>query len=293
MAQITAGLVKELRERTGAGMMDCKKALAATEGDMDKAIDFLREKGLAAAAKKAGRIAAEGLVVSYVSEDAKVGVIVEVNCETDFVAKTENFQELVGGIAAFIAKSNPADMEALNASEIEEGKTVAALITESIAKIGENISLRRFARYEVAEGMVAAYIHGGGKIGVLVSMTAGTAELGKDVAMHIAAANPGYLTREQVPTAELEHEKAVLTEQARNEGKPEKIIEKMVMGRIQKYYKEVCLVDQEFVKDPDQTVGKLVAAAGASVTEFTRFQLGEGIEKKQEDFAAEVMAQIK
>ena len=152
MAQITAGLVKELRERTGAGMMDCKKALAATEGDMDKAIDFLREKGLAAAAKKAGRIAAEGLVVSYVSEDAKVGVIVEVNCETDFVAKTENFQELVGGIAAFIAKSNPADMEALNASEIEEGKTVAALITESIAKIGENISLRRFARYEVAEG---------------------------------------------------------------------------------------------------------------------------------------------
>ncbi len=293
MAQITAGLVKELRERTGAGMMDCKKALAATDGDMDKAIDFLREKGLAAAAKKAGRIAAEGLVVSYVSEDSKVGVIVEVNCETDFVAKTENFQELVAGIAAHVAKSNPADMDALNASEIEAGKTVAALITESIAKIGENISLRRFARYEVAEGMVAAYIHGGGKIGVLVSMTAGDAELGKDVAMHIAAANPGYLTREQVPTAELEHEKAVLTEQARNEGKPEKIIEKMVQGRIQKYYKEVCLVDQEFVKDPDQTVGKLVAAAGAAVTEFTRFQLGEGIEKKQEDFAAEVMAQIK
>ena len=293
MAQITAGLVKELRERTGAGMMDCKKALAATEGDMDKAIDFLREKGLAAAAKKAGRIAAEGLVVSYVSEDSKVGVIVEVNCETDFVAKTENFQELVAGIAAHVAKSNPADMEALNASEIEAGKTVAALITESIAKIGENISLRRFARYEAAEGMVAAYIHGGGKIGVLVSMTAGSAELGHDVAMHIAAANPGYLNREQVPTAELEHEKAVLTEQARNEGKPEKIIEKMVLGRIQKYYKEVCLVDQEFVKDPDQTVGKLVAAAGAAVTEFTRFQLGEGIEKKQEDFAAEVMAQIK
>ena len=293
MAQITAGLVKELRERTGAGMMDCKKALAATDGDMDKAIDFLREKGLAAAAKKAGRIAAEGLVVSYVSEDSKVGVIVEVNCETDFVAKTENFQELVAGIAAHVAKSNPADMDALNASEIEAGKTVAALITESIAKIGENISLRRFARYEAAEGMVAAYIHGGGKIGVLVSMTAGTEELGHDVAMHIAAANPGYLNREQVPTAELEHEKAVLTEQARNEGKPEKIIEKMVQGRIQKYYKEVCLVDQEFVKDPDQTVGKLVAAAGAAVTEFTRFQLGEGIEKKQEDFAAEVMAQIK
>ncbi len=293
MAQITAGLVKELRERTGAGMMDCKKALAAVDGDMDKAIDFLREKGLAAAAKKAGRIAAEGIVASYVSEDAKVGVIVEVNCETDFVAKTDNFKELVAGIAAHIAATAPADMDALNASEIEAGKTVATLVTESIAKIGENISLRRFARYEVAEGQVAAYIHGGGKIGVLVNLTAGTAELGKDVAMHVAAANPGYVTREQVPTAELEHEKMVLTEQARNEGKPEKIIEKMVLGRIQKYYKEVCLVDQEFVKDPDQTVGKLVAAAGASVVEFTRFQLGEGIEKKQEDFAAEVMSQIK
>ena len=293
MAQITAGLVKELRERTGAGMMDCKKALAATEGDMDKAIDFLREKGLAAAAKKAGRIAAEGLVVSYVSEDHKVGVIVEVNCETDFVAKTENFQELVAGIAAHVAKSNPADMEALNASEIEAGKTVAALITESIAKIGENISLRRFARYEVAEGMVAAYIHGGGKIGVVVELKGGNAELGKDVAMHVAAANPSYLERSQVPAAELEHEKEVLSEQAKNEGKPEKIIEKMVMGRINKYYKEVCLVDQEFVKDPDQTVGKLVKAAGAEVLAFSRFQLGEGIEKKQEDFAAEVMSQIK
>ena len=289
----TAKDVMTLRQRTGAGMMDCKNALTETNGDMEKAIDYLREKGIAKAAKKAGRIAAEGLVDSYIHMNGTIGVLVEVNCETDFVAKTENFQELVAGIAAHVAKSNPADMDALNASEIEAGKTVAALITESIAKIGENISLRRFARYEVAEGMVAAYIHGGGKIGVLVSMTAGDAELGKDVAMHIAAANPGYLTREQVPTAELEHEKAVLTEQARNEGKPEKIIEKMVQGRIQKYYKEVCLVDQEFVKDPDQTVGKLVAAAGAAVTEFTRFQLGEGIEKKQEDFAAEVMAQIK
>ena len=287
----TAKDVQALREQTGCGMMDCKKALTECDGNMEKATDYLREKGLAAAVKKSGRIAAEGIIDCYIDGDK--GVIMEVNAETDFVAKTENFQELVGGIAAFIAKSNPADMEALNASEIEEGKTVAALITESIAKIGENISLRRFARYEVAEGMVAAYIHGGGKIGVLVSMTAGTEELGHDVAMHIAAANPGYLNREQVPTAELEHEKAVLTEQARNEGKPEKIIEKMVLGRIQKYYKEVCLVDQEFVKDPDQTVGKLVAAAGASVTEFTRFQLGEGIEKKQEDFAAEVMAQIK
>ena len=273
-------------------MMDCKKALTAVEGDMDKAIDFLREKGLAAAAKKAGRIAAEGVVASYVSEDNKVGVIVEVNCETDFVAKTDNFKDLVNAIAAHIAASKPADMDALMASELD-GKTISALVTESIAKIGENISVRRFARYEVAEGTVAAYIHGGGKIGVLVNMKGGNAELGKDIAMHIAAANPSYLNRDQVPAAELEHEKEVLTEQARNEGKPEKIIEKMVVGRIQKYYKEVCLVDQEFVKDPDQTIAKLLKANDADVVEFARFQLGEGIEKKQEDFAAEVMSQIK
>ena len=292
MAQITAALVKELRERTGAGMMDCKKALAAVEGDMDKAIDFLREKGLAAAAKKAGRIAAEGVVGSYVSEDGKVGVIVEINCETDFVAKTEQFQDLVKSIAKHIAETNPADMDALMASTMN-GQTVAELITASIAKIGENISLRRFARYEVTEGTVAAYIHGGGKIGVLVNLTGGSAELGKDIAMHVAAANPSYLKREEVPTAELEHEKAVLSEQARNEGKPDKIIEKMVIGRIQKYYKEVCLLDQEFVKDPDQTITKLLKANNADVVEFARFQLGEGIEKKQEDFAAEVMAQIK
>lgn len=292
MAQITAALVKELRERTGAGMMDCKKALTAVEGDMDKAIDFLREKGLAAAAKKASRVAAEGVVASYVSEDGKVGVIVEVNCETDFVAKTDNFKALVNAIAAHIAATNPADMDALMVSEIE-GKTVSALVTESIAKIGENISVRRFARYEVPEGVVAAYIHGGGKIGVLVNMQGGSAELGKDVAMHIAAANPSYLNREQVPASELEHEKEVLSEQARNEGKPEKIIEKMVIGRIQKFYKEVCLLDQEFVKDPDQTIAKLLKANNAEVAEFARFQLGEGIEKKQEDFAAEVMSQIK
>lgn len=292
MAQITAALVKELRERTGAGMMDCKKALSAVEGDMDKAIDFLREKGLAAAAKKASRIAAEGIVASYISEDNKVGVIVEVNCETDFVAKTDNFKELVDSIAAHIAATNPADMDALMASELN-GKAVSELVTESIAKIGENISVRRFARYEVTEGTVAAYIHGGGKIGVLVNITGGSAELGKDIAMQVAAANPSYLNREQVPTAELEHEKEVLTEQARNEGKPEKIIEKMVLGRIQKYYKEVCLVDQEFVKDPDQTISKLLKANNADVVEFARFQLGEGIEKKQEDFAAEVMSQIK
>lgn len=292
MAQITAALVKELRERTGAGMMDCKKALTAVEGDMDKAIDFLREKGLAAAAKKAGRIAAEGVVGSFVSADGKIGAIVEVNCETDFVAKTDGFKALVEKIAAHIVATKPADVEALLASELE-GQTVEALVTASVAKIGEKISVRRFALYEAPEGVVAAYIHGGGKIGVIVELKGGNAELGKDVAMHVAAANPSYLERSQVPAAELEHEKEVLSEQAKNEGKPEKIIEKMVMGRINKYYKEVCLVDQEFVKDPDQTVGKLVKAAGAEVLAFSRFQLGEGIEKKQEDFAAEVMSQIK
>ncbi len=292
MAQITAALVKELRERTGAGMMDCKKALTAVEGDMDKAIDFLREKGLAAAAKKAGRIAAEGVVGAYLSADAKSGTIVEVNCETDFVAKTDNFKELVNKIAAHIVATKPADVDALLASELD-GQSVADLVTASVAKIGEKISVRRFALYENPEGLVAAYIHGGGKIGVLVEMKGGSAELGKDVAMHVAAANPSYLERSQVPAAELEHEKEVLSEQAKNEGKPEKIIEKMVMGRINKYYKEVCLIDQEFVKDPDQTVGKLLKANGAEVTAFARFQLGEGIEKKQEDFAAEVMSQIK
>lgn len=293
MAQITAALVKELRERTGAGMMDCKKALTAVEGDMDKAIDFLREKGLAAAAKKASRVAAEGVVGSYLSTDGKVGAVVEVNCETDFVAKTDNFKALVEQIAAHIVATKPADIDALLASEIEAGQTVEALVTASVAKIGEKISVRRFALYEATEGVVAAYIHGGGKIGVLVELKGGNAELGKDVAMHVAAANPSYLERSQVPAAELEHEKEVLSEQAKNEGKPEKIIEKMVMGRINKYYKEVCLIDQEFVKDPDQTVGKLVKANGAEIVAFTRFQLGEGIEKKQEDFAAEVMSQIK
>ena len=216
MAEITAALVKELRERTGAGMMDCKKALAATEGDMDKAIDFLREKGLAAAAKKAGRIAAEGLVESYIHGGGRIGVLVEVNCETDFVAKTDAFKSLV-----------------------------------------------------------------------------------KDIAMHIAAANPSYLRREEVPAAELEHEKMVLSEQARNEGKPEKIIEKMVTGRIEKYYKEVCLLEQPFVKDPDKTISDLITESIAKIGEniairrFTRYQLGEGIEKKHEDFAAEVMSFVK
>lgn len=288
---ITAALVKELREMTGAGMMDCKKALTECDGDMDKAVDFLREKGLAQAAKKAGRIAAEGLVGSYISEDAKTGVIVEINCETDFVAKTDDFKDLVNTVAVHIAATKPADVEALAASELN-GQTVAALITEKIAKIGENISLRRFACYET-DGIVASYIHAGGKIVTLVEMKGGDAALAKDIAMQVAAANPAYLDRTQVPDSELEHEKQVLTEQARNEGKPEKIIEKMVQGRIEKYYKEVCLVDQAFIKGDDESISSLLKKANAEVVRFVRYEMGEGLEKKQEDFAAEVAAQMK
>lgn len=288
---ITASMVKELRESTGAGMMDCKKALTEANGDMAKAVDILREKGLSQAAKKAGRVAAEGAVVSYVSEDGKTGVLAEVNCETDFVGHNENFQNLAKSIAKQAAEKAPADVEALLATEMD-GKTVKDVVTEAVAKIGENISVRRFVRYESAEGQVYSYIHGGGKIGVLVELKGGDAELGKDIAMQVAAANPSYLDRTQVPSAELDHEKEVLAAEARNEGKPEKIIEKMVIGRINKYYKEVCLVDQEFIRDGDLTIAKLLKSKNAEVVRFERFQLGEGIEKKQENFAEEIQKQI-
>ncbi len=289
MAQITAAMVKELRETTGAGMMDCKKALAATDGDREKAIDYLREKGISKAEKKASRVAAEGAVAAYVSDDAKVGVLLEVNCETDFAAGNEQFRSLEEKLAKHVAETAPADVEALNNSEID-GKTVATLITEATATIGEKISLRRFTRYESA-GRVAAYIHMGGKIGVLVDLDGGSEELGKDVAMQIAAANPECINRDQVDTAKLDHEKEVLKKQALEEGKPEAIVEKMVVGRLNKYYKEVCLVEQEFVKDSDKTMKDVLA--GVNVNGFVRYQLGEGIEKKEEDFAAEVAAQMK
>ena len=291
MAQITASMVKDLRESTGAGMMDCKKALAEADGDMAKAVDILREKGLSQAAKKAGRIAAEGAVVSYVSEDGKVGVVAEVNCETDFVGHNDEFVSLARGIAKVAAEKAPADLEALLASEMD-GKTVKDVVTEAVAKIGENISVRRFVRYESAEGKVYSYIHGGGKIGVLVEVKGGDDELGKDIAMQIAAANPSYLCRDEVPASELEHEKEILSEQARNEGKPEAIIEKMVVGRINKYYKEVCLIDQDYIRDGDITVSKLLASKGAEAVRFTRYALGEGIEKKQENFAEEIAKQL-
>ena len=272
-------------------MMDCKKALVEAEGDMEKAVDILREKGLSQAAKKASRVAAEGTVVFAMSDDKKVGALLEVNCETDFVGSNEDFRSLASAIAEQIIKINPADVEALLASDMN-GKTVKEQVTEAVAKIGENISVRRFTRYESADGAVYSYIHGGGKIGVLVEMTGGDDELGKDVAMQVAAANPSYLNRTEVPQAELEHEKEVLAVEARNEGKPEKIIEKMVIGRINKYYKEVCLVDQEFIKDSDLTISKLLKSKGAEVLRFTRYQLGEGIEKKQDDLAAEVAKQL-
>ena len=288
---ITASMVKDLRTQTGAGMMDCKKALVEAEGDIARAVDILREKGLSQAAKKASRVAAEGAVGSAVSEDGKTGTILEVNCETDFVGTNEDFRNLAASIADQILAVNPADVEALLDSEID-GKKVRDLVTEAVAKIGENISVRRFVRYESAEGKVYSYIHGGGKIGVLVEMIGADDELGKDIAMQVAAANPSYLDRTQVSQAEIDHEKEVLAVEARNEGKPENIIEKMVIGRINKYYKEVCLVDQEFIKDGDLTISKLVKSKNASVVRFARYQLGEGIEKKQDDLAAEVAKQL-
>ncbi len=287
MAQITAALVKELREITGAGMMDCKKALVECEGDKDKAIDYLREKGIAKAAKKAGRIASEGVVAAAAA--GNTAAIVEVNSETDFVAKNENFQNLVKKIAEHIVATKPADMDALNASQLD-GKTVAEVMTEAVASIGEKLSLRRFEVYTTEGGKLATYIHMGGKIGVIVELSGGDEALGKDVAMQIAAAKPQCIGRDDVDQEALAHEREVLRKQALEEGKPEKIVEKMVDGRINKYYKEVCLVEQEFVKDSDKTIKDILA--GVEVRRFARFEMGEGLEKKNEDFAAEVAAQM-
>ena len=252
---ITASQVKELREKTGAGMMDCKKVLTETNGDEEKAIELLRERGIAKAAKKADRIASEGLVAAYVSEDKKVGAVVEVNAETDFVAKNEEFKQFVADVVKQVAEKNPADLEDLLAqtSIAEPDKTVQEVLTNKIATIGENMSIRRFERFET-EGMVESYIHGEGKIGVLLDITGGDETLAKDVCMQIAAAKPEYLDREAVPSERLEKEMEILKAQAMNEGKPEAIAEKIVQGRIGKFYSEICLVDQEFVKDPDTTV---------------------------------------
>ena len=299
----TAKDVKELRERTGCGMMDCKKALTETDGDFDKAIEYLREKGLAAATKKAGRIAADGMVFSTVDRENKIGVVVEVNSETDFVAKNEMFREFVADVAAVVAKENPATVEELLTKAMPNGDTVEAALQEKILVIGENLKIRRFVRYE---GPCVAYIHAGGTHGVLVNFEVSDEVFakpefeayGKDIAMQIAAANPTYLVREDVPAEVLEKEKEILTQQAINEGKPAAIAEKMVAGRIAKYYKENCLVEQAFVKDDKQTITAYTNATAKElggdikIVAFTRFEKGEGIEKKVDDFAAEVASMM-
>ncbi|MDR7236279.1 translation elongation factor Ts [Neobacillus drentensis] len=290
---ITAQMVKELREKTGAGMLDCKKALTETDGDMDKAIDFLREKGIASAAKKGDRIAAEGL--TYVVTEGNDAVILEVNSETDFVAKNEAFQALVKDLAAHLLNNKPASVEEASAQTMENGATVADHINASIAKIGEKLTLRRFTVLSKTDNdAFGAYIHMGGRISVL-SVLEGTTETdaAKDVSMHIAALKPKYVSRDEVSQEEVEHERQVLTQQALNEGKPAKIVEKMVEGRLGKYFEDVCVLDQTFVKNPDQKVRQFVESKGATIREFVRYEVGEGIEKREDNFAEEVMNQIK
>ena len=289
---ITAELVKELREKTGAGMMDCKKVLTETDGDMEKAAELLRERGIAKAAKKSGRIAAEGLVATFVSADKKVGSVVEVNAETDFVAKNEEFVTFVNDVAEIVATAAPADVEALLATTYKDaGKTVQEVLTEKIATIGENMSIRRFDRFE-SEGLIESYIHGAGKIAVLVDFAKGETELAKDVCMQIAAAKPEYFNRESVPQDRVAKEMEILKAQAMNEGKPAEIAEKMVQGRINKYYKDIVITEQEFVKNPDVTVGTFLKNNNSTLKEIIRYEVGEGIEKKEENFAEEVAKQI-
>ena len=291
MAQITASLVKELRERTGAGMMDCKKALTQTDGDIDAAIDYLRENGIAKAAKKADRIAAEGL--SYIEVKGNKAVILEINSETDFVAKNEKFVALVKNVADAILAAEPKNVE--EALQVQaEGGTVEAVINEGIATIGEKLSLRRFEVLTKTDAdAFGAYSHMGGRIGVLTLIEGSTdAEAAKDVAMHIAALAPKYLDESEVPADVLEHEKKVLTEQALNEGKPANIVEKMIVGRINKFLEEITVVKQKFVKDDSFTVEKFVASKGGKLAKFVRYEVGEGIEKREDNFAEEVMSQV-
>ena len=289
---ITASMVKELRERTGAGMMDCKKMLTETNGDIEAAIEQMRKSGAAKADKKAGRVAADGKVVITVSDDGKEASIVEVNCETDFVAKDENFINFANAVGARVLADKPADIDALSALPLDSGETVEEVRAGLVAKIGENMKVRRFEIITSDAGEVYSYSHGV-RIGVAVALTGGNADLGKDVAMHIAASRPLCVSEADVPEETLAKEKEILIAQAEGSGKPMEIIEKMVEGRMRKYLAEITLVGQPFVKDPDQTVGKLLKDAGAEVTSFVRYEVGEGIEKKQEDFAAEVMAQVK
>ncbi len=289
---ITAALVKELRERTGLGMMECKKALVATDGDIEKAIDDMRKSGQAKAAKKAGRTAAEGAVVTKISEDGKIAIILEVNSETDFSSRHDDFKGFCDKVAACVLANKESDVEKLKELEIEGGLTVEAARLALVQTIGENIQVRRASVVESAEGVVGGYIHGV-KIGVLVALNAGDAELAKDVAMHVAAANPQVVNSDQVDPAILDKEKEIFTAQAKDSGKPDEIIEKMVVGRIKKFLKEITLVDQPFIKDPDVTVGALVKKSSADVLSFIRYEVGEGIEVEVVDFAAEVAAQAR
>lgn len=302
---ITAQMVKELRDKTGAGMMECKKALSESNGDMEKAVEILRERGLAAAAKKSGRIAAEGIVETYISEDLKTGSIVEVNCETDFVSANEEFVALTKNIAMQVAATNAKNVEELVEEKYiaDTNMSVKDAVTALIAKLGENMSVRRFVKFSIDKGVVQSYIHGGGRIGVLVEVACEkdsdvVVAVAKDIAMQAAAANPLFLNRNDVDTETLSKEREIYKVQAMNEGKPEHIAEKMVEGRIQKYYKENCLVEQVWIRNGDYTITKYLqekskeVGAPITVTRFVRFEKGEGIEKKEENFAEEVRKQM-
>lgn len=303
MANITAQMVKELRESTGAGMMDCKKALQEAEGNMEKAVDILREKGLSKAAKKADRVAAEGLVTVEINADHTAAAIVEVNSETDFVAKNEDFKQFVKDAAEMALATEATEIAALLEENHAEGKALKDVLNDRIAKIGEKLDFRRFEKL-TTEGQIAGYIHGAGKIGVLVELLTEARDerviaMGRDIAMQVAAMNPKYVSREDVDPAYIAHETEVLTAQALNEGKPANIVEKMVKGRLEKELKEVCLLEQVFVKDSDLTIKKLVANTAKEVGldiqvgRVVRFEVGEGIEKKEENFAEEVAKQLK
>ena len=291
---VTAAQVKELREKTGAGMMECKKVLAETDGNEEKAIELLKERGVLKAEKKSGRVAAEGLVNTYISDDKKVGAIVEVNCETDFVSRGDDFKAFVASIAKQVATQDPKDVEDLLAQKYieDESITVQEALTNLIAKIGENMSIRRFERY-VTEGAVTGYLHNEGAIGVLVDLSADDEELGQDICLQITAGKPEFLNEDDVPADRLEKEKEILKAQVINEGRPENVAEKIVMGRLGKFYGEYCLVDQEFVKDSSQLVKDVLKSKGVTINRFARLERGEGIETKQENFAEEIAKQVK
>lgn len=288
---ITASMVKELRERTGSGMMECKKALTETNGDVEAAIALMRTRGLAKADQKSGRTAAEGLIVVAMADSGREAAMVEVNCETDFVAGGDDFRDFSRLVAEQVLEANPDSVDALGELSVD-GKTINEARLELVAKIGENIQVRRIERMQTDSGLLASYLHGT-RIGVLVELEGGNAELGRDIAMHVAASKPVCVEEKDVPADVIEKERGILVAQAEESGRPPEIVEKMVQGRLNKFLSEMTLVGQPFVKEPDQTVGKLLEGAGAKVVRFARFEVGEGIERKQENFADEVMAQVR